>query len=669
LADVAYLALVLAFLLSIYAAAGFVIGTRTNNYRLLESARGGVLAVAFLTTIASLLLFYFLLTGNFAVKYVYGYTSTYLPVFYKFAAFWAGHDGSLLFWAWLLTIFTAIVAYSRDIKEDAGLPWVNVVMLVNSIFFLLLLITNSNPFATFDHVPIEGRGLNPMLQNPGMLFHPVTIFLGYVGFAVPFAFAMAALIIRKVDADWIKATRRWSVVAWLFLTLGNLYGAQWAYVELGWGGYWAWDPVENASFMPWLTGTAFIHSIMIQERKDMLKAWNFSLIIVTYLLTLFGTFLVRSGVVISVHDFAASKAGDLFLIFIAIMLAWALFLMIDRAHLLKDKQEFQSILSKESSFLFNNLLLVGSAFAVFWGTIFPIVSEAIRGIRVSVGAPFFNQVNGPIYLALLVLMGVCPLIAWQRSSLKNLYDNFLWPMVLALGTGILLFVVLPDKQLVPILGFVITAFVLATIFVEFYRGVKVRSKLTGDSYALSLGRLMLRNRRRYGGYIVHLGVVLLAIGIIGSSFYKQELAKTVAIGEEIRLGPYTMTYNGLQNRSHGPSAVAVYATMQVYRDGQHVGEVRPEKIFFKNWEHPSTEVSILGNLREDFYVILSRWEDYGQEATFKVYINPLILWMWIGGYLLVLGTLFAVWPGRGTDLGPRYAAGKSQRSEIKEINI
>ncbi|MEW6663419.1 MAG: heme lyase CcmF/NrfE family subunit [Bacillota bacterium] len=657
MADVAYLALVLAFLTSIYAAAGFVVGTKSNNYRLLQSARGGVLAVAFLTTISSLLLIYFLLSGNFTIKYVYSYTSTHLPAFYKFAAFWAGNDGSLLLWAWLLSVFTAIVAYSRRLQEDAGLPWVNVVLLVNSIFFLLLLITASNPFARFDHIPAEGRGLNPMLQNPGMLFHPITLFIGYVGFAVPFAFAMAALITKKVDDTWIKVTRRWSVVAWMFLTLGNLYGAQWAYVELGWGGYWAWDPVENASFIPWLTSTAFIHSIMIQERKNMLKTWNFSLIIVTYLLTLFGTFLVRSGVLTSVHAFGNSTVGDMFLAFIAIMLAFSVFLMIDRAHLLTDKQELQSYLSKESSFLLNNLLLVGSAFAVFWGTVFPLVSEAVRGVRVTVSAPFFNQVNGPILLAMLFLMGVCPLIAWQRSSAKNLRDNFLWPMGLALLVGFLLYFVLPDKRLLPILGFVVTAFVLTTILVEFFRGARVRSKLTGDGFVISLGRLMFRNRRRYGGYVVHLGIVLLAIGIIGSSFYKEELVKTVAIGEEIRLGPYSMTYNGLQNRDQGPNVV-VFAQMPVFRNGKYLGDAVPAKIFFENWEQPRTEVSVLGSLREDFYVILSTWESFGKEATFKVHINPLIAWMWIGGYLLIIGTLFAVWPGRGADLGPKYMRGR-----------
>ncbi|MBS3975328.1 MAG: heme lyase CcmF/NrfE family subunit [Syntrophomonadaceae bacterium] len=657
MANVAYLALVLAFFTSIYAAVSFVVGVKSNNYRLLQSARGGVLAVAFLTTIASLLLMYFLLSSNFAIKYVYNYTSIHLPAFYKFAAFWAGSDGSLLLWAWLLAVFTAIVAYTRRFQDDTRLPWVNVVMLVNSIFFLSLLITNSNPFATFDYIPADGRGLNPMLQNPGMLFHPITIFLGYVGFAVPFAFAMAALIIKKVDDDWVKLTRRWSVVAWMFLTLGNLYGAQWAYVELGWGGYWAWDPVENASFMPWLTGTAFIHSIMIQERKNMLQAWNFSLIILTYLLTLFGTFIVRSGILTSVHDFGDSAVGGIFLVFIAIMLSLSVFLMIDRGHLLKDKQELKSYLSKESSFLLNNLLLLGSAFAVFWGTVFPLVSEAVRGIKVTVSAPFFNQVNGPIFLAMLFLMGVCPLIAWQRSSAKNLRDNFMWPMAFALGVGVLLYFILPDKRLVPILGFVICAFVLVTIVVEFYRGTLVRSRLTGDGNLVSLGRLMLRNRRRYGGYIVHLGIVLLAIGIIGSSFYKQEVTKTVSVGEEIRLGPYTMTYKGLQNRDQGPNVV-VFAQMPVFRHGHHVGFVMPEKVFFENWEQPSTEVSIVSSLREDFYVILSTWESYGKEATFKVYINPLIAWMWIGGYLLVIGTLFAVWPGRGVDLGPKYTREK-----------
>ncbi|MDN5348061.1 MAG: cytochrome c-type biosis protein CcmF [Clostridia bacterium] len=408
--EIGSLALLLALAISFYSLAGLYLGEKTGNEPLAASARGGILAIAFLVTIASLLLFYSLARSDFSVLYVQKYTSAGLPLLYKLTAFWAGNTGSLLLWAWILSLYSAVVAWRRG----PILLWVNIILLVNQAFFLVLLNFVASPFLrTPGPVPLEGNGLNPLLQNPGMLLHPLTLYLGYVGFAVPFAFAMAALILRRADDAWIRATRRWSVLAWMFLTLGNLYGAQWAYLELGWGGYWGWDPVENASFIPWLTATAFIHSVMIQERKDMLKIWNIALITITYLLTLFGTFLVRSGVLTSVHDFSNTSLGTYFLTFIVVMLVFSLYLILDRRHLLQEGREFEAYLSRESSFLLNNLLLVGAAFAVFWGTVFPLVSEAVRGIKVTVGPPFFNQVTGPILLAVLFAMGVCPLIAWQ----------------------------------------------------------------------------------------------------------------------------------------------------------------------------------------------------------------------------------------------------------------
>ncbi|KKM11283.1 cytochrome C biogenesis protein [Clostridiales bacterium PH28_bin88] len=655
MADIGYLAIILSLAISIYSLAGFVVGLKTGNERIMRSAKGGVLAIAFLVTVASLILIYFLVTSDFSIKYVYEYTSKGLPTFYKFSAFWAGNAGSMLLWMWILGIYAAVVAFSRRNENDPSIPYVNIILLINSLFFLLMLTFIANPFARtgLGYVPAEGRGLNPLLQNPGMVFHPVTLYLGYVGFAIPYAFAMAALIIKKADDSWIRVTRRWSVVAWMFLTLGNLYGGQWAYVELGWGGYWGWDPVENASFIPWLTGTAFIHSVMIQERKEMLKAWNISLIIITYLLTLFGTYLVRSGVLVSVHAFGDTQLGYYFFTFIIIMMVASLYLMIDRINLLKEGREFESYISRESSFLLNNLLLVGSAFAVFWGTIFPLVSEAVRGVKVTVSVPFFNQVNAPILLGMLLVMGVCPLIAWQKSSLKNLRDNFLWSMVLAVVTGVAMYLLLPVKRFAPILGETVSLFVLFTIIQEFVRGTRVRRKMTGEGYGTAFWRLVTRNRRRYGGYIVHLGIVLMAIGIIASHAYKQEITRTVTAGEKITLGKYTTTFNGLMQREEGENVI-VYADMPVSKDGKNIGAVMPEKVFYELWDQPSTEVGILGSLTEDFYVILSTWDKNGTEATFKVIINPMVAWVWIGGYILVIGTVFAVWPGRGSQLGPKY---------------
>ncbi|GAW93736.1 heme lyase CcmF/NrfE family subunit [Calderihabitans maritimus] len=656
MAELGYLSLILAIGVSIYAVAGYIISIKTQNERLMNSAKGGVMAVAFLTTVASLILIYLLITSNFQIKYVYHYTSKNLPVFYKFAAFWAGNAGSMLLWAWVLAIYTAIVAYSKKNQELETTPYATTVLLINNLFFLLLLAFVTNPFEKWPGVPPEGSGLNPMLQNPGMVFHPVTLYLGYVGFAVPYAFAMAALITRKVDDTWIKITRRWTVIAWMFLSLGNLYGGQWAYVELGWGGYWGWDPVENASFIPWLTGTAFLHSVMIQERKDMLKIWNMALIIVTFALTIFGTFMVRSGVFVSVHSFANSSLGTWFLAFLGIILVVSLYLLVDRINLLKEGNEFESYISRESSFLLNNLLLVGSAFAVFWGTVFPIISEAVRGVKVTVSVPFFNQVNAPILLAMLFVMGVCPLIAWQKSSLKNLKDNFLYPVLVSIIFGVVLYFLLPVKRIYPIIGFSVSFFVLATIFLEFYRGVKVRHRMTGENYLTALWRLSVRNRRRYGGYIVHLGIVIIAFGIIASHAYKLETTQTVTPGEQITLGKYTMTYQGLRQRYEGENAV-VYAEMPVTKDGKYVGTIAPEKIFYKTWDQPSTEVAIMGSLTEDLYVVLASWDQGGKEATFEVHVNPLVSWIWIGGYVLILGTIFAVWPGRGSELGPKYSRG------------
>lgn len=647
MADVGYLALLLGLIISIYSCYGFWVGARQGNRRLLASAEGGALAAAMLATVAGVILIYFLMTSDFSILYVWQYTSTDLPLFYKFSALWAGNAGSLLLWVWILTIYWAVVAHSSRFQERLGIPYVAAILAVNSAFFFFLLAFIENPFARVPGgvIPAEGNGLNPLLQNPGMVFHPVTLYLGYVGFAIPYAYAMGALIVRRVDDLWIKVTRRWIIIAWLFLTLGNLYGAQWAYVELGWGGYWGWDPVENASFIPWLTGTAFLHSVMVQERKDMLKTWNVLLIIITYALTIFGTFLVRSGVLTSVHAFAGSNLGSYLFGFMGIMLAFSLYLLVDRMHLLQQGQEFESYLSKEASFLVNNLLLVGAAFATFWGTIFPLISEAVRGVKVTVGAPYFEQVNGPILLAVLFVLGVCPLIAWRRANWNNLRQNFQYPVLAAVILGMLLLLLEPGIDWRALLGFTVAFFVLVTIFLEFYRGVRVRRRMAGDSWFMALVQLVWRNRRRYGGYVVHLGVVLIAFGVVGSTFFTQQATHTVTTGEVLEVGDYRLTYQGIQVRPEGANTV-YYAELSVQKDGEILGVVRPEKVEYANWPEMSTEVAILGGLREDLYVILAGWSDYGREATIEVHVNPLVSWLWIGGYVMVLGTLLAIWPGR-----------------------
>jgi cytochrome c-type biogenesis protein CcmF len=553
-----------------------------------------------------------------------------------------------------------MVSFSRKMRGNPMVPYISAILLGNIVFFFLILGFVAKPFVLLDQVPIEGHGLNPMLQNPGMIIHPVTLYLGYVGLAIPFAYAMAALLLKNVDDFWIKMTRRWTIIAWLFLSLGNIFGGQWAYVELGWGGYWAWDPVENASFMPWLTATAFLHSVMIQERKNMLKIWNIGLIITSYALTLFGTFLVRSGVLTSVHAFANSNLGLYFLIFMGVMVIGALYVLMSRYNLLKRSAgEFNSYISKESSFLINNLLLVGSAFGVFWGTVFPLVSEAVRGTKVTVGMPFFNTVQAPILLSMMFLMAVCPLLAWQRSSLKNLKKNFLIPAILAVA-AMALMVVLGIQKAWAVIGFGVIVLLFITHFLEFYRGVKARRKMTNEKIYLSLYRLMTKNRRRYGGYIVHIGIAFIAMGIIGSQNYDVQTMKTVNLGDSIELRDYRINYERLDQKKEGINDI-VYAEMTVFKNGKRIGSIQPEKVFYGNWDQPSSEVGLISSLKEDLYVVLSDWEDNGK-ATFIVKINPMITWLWIGSFMIVIGSLFAVWNGKYQNITPRYTGVRKEVS-------
>ncbi|SDZ67182.1 cytochrome c-type biogenesis protein CcmF [Evansella caseinilytica] len=646
------LSIYFALILSVYAFIVFVLGIKRQDQRLIDSGRGATLAVFILASVSMLLMFIMLGTSQFQFQYVYQYTSSDLPLLYKLSALWAGNAGSLLLWTFFLTMYSAMVAYSFKMKRNPLTPYIVAIMTLNTIFFYLILGFVTKPFVLLDGVPLEGRGLNPMLQDPGMILHPVTIYLGYVGLVVPFAFAIASLILKNMDSFWIKMTRRWTIIAWLFLTLGNVIGGYWAYTELGWGGYWAWDPVENASFMPWLTVTAYLHSVMIQERKNMLKIWNLSLIILSYALTLFGTFLVRSGVLTSVHAFGETNLGAYFLIFMAFMVIFSMYILMSRYHLIKkDTGQFESFFSKESSFLVNNLILVGGTFAVFWGTIFPLVSEAVRGTKVTVGIPFFNTVMSPILLALLFVMAICPLIAWQRSSMKNIRDNFLIPAIISLVIAGLL-VVMGIRDAYPVISFGIIAFMVLTHIVEFIRGTKARRKVTQESVPVALYRLLIRSRRRYGGYIVHLGIAIMAFGIVGANFDIERL-ETLSVGESVILGDYTITYEGLSQRSEGVNDI-VFANMKVEKNGKQLGYMQPERMFYLNWEEPSTNVAVRSTLSEDLYIVLSAWES-DQRATFKFKINPLVKWIWIGTYVLIIGAVFAIWKGRYGNVVPRYS--------------
>ncbi|KJS88749.1 MAG: cytochrome C biogenesis protein [Peptococcaceae bacterium BICA1-8] len=649
IADIGYLAILLSLMLSIYAIITSGIYLKKRNIKFFKSSNGAVYAMLLLSTLAVVSLSWLLFKGDFSVKYVYEYTSSDLSWFYRLTALWAGNDGSLLLWLWLLIIYTALVVKQNKIKDAT--PIAVIILLINSFFFLFVMAFLTNPFEKLVMAQLEGRGLNPMLQSPGMIIHPLATYLGYVGFAVPFAFSMAALFLNHSDDRWIKVTRGWTVIAWLFLTIGNLYGALWAYEELGWGGYWAWDPVENASFMPWLTGSAFLHSVMIQERKNMLKLWNIVLIIITYVLTLFGTYLVRSGILQSVHAFGSSALGKYFLAFTLAVLVASFALMLSRMNLLKGEREFESLISKETSFLLNNLILLGMAFATFWGTVFPLISEAFTDNKITVSIPFFNTVNAPLGIILVLLMGICPLIAWRKANIKSIIENFTVPGVLSIILGFILYVNGVGKLYI-LLGFVVTFFAFSATVWDVIKGVRIRKEITSESYTISFIRLLLRNRRRYGGYIIHLGILMMVFGIIGSQGFAVVKQATLKVGDSVEIGSYKINYDNLKQTRDGENAV-VYAQLQVSKEDRNIGKMTPHKVFYPTQKQPSTEVAINSTWLEDLYIILAGWELDGT-ATFKILINPLVKWIWTGGYYIVVGTLFALWPGRGGRVGGKY---------------
>lgn len=641
LADVGNLAILTSLIISAYAICAAVYSQRANKPQFLASATNSIYLVAGLTTFAVLVLEYALITHQFRFEYVAQHVSSDQPILYTLSALWGGQEGSLLFWAWLLAAFSAMVLLQNRTLNRALIPYVMAFLALTEGFFLLLVIVVASPFKLLDFTPQEGTGLNPLLQNPGMFFHPITLYLGYVGFTIPFAFAMGALATGKLNDAWIRTTRRWSLVAWLFLSLGLLFGMRWAYVVLGWGGYWGWDPVENAAFIPWLTGTAYLHSVMIQEKRGMLKIWNLVLILLTFLLSILGTFLTRSGVVQSVHAFGVGSLGPFFLAYIGIVALGFLYLLNTRLHLLREDDELHSVVSREATFLLNNLILVGAAFATLWGTLFPMISEIVTGKQISVAAPFFNQVNGPIFLALILLMGVCMLIGWRRASPQNLMRNFVRPIVTA-GVVLIALILIGIRDLYGLIAFSSAAFVLATLIVEFYRGTRARVRQYAENPLAALVTLIQRNRRRYGGYIVHVGVVLAVIGIAGSTFYQTEVQQNLKLGESMTVKQYTLTFDGLkmypaENRD------IIAARLSVTENGNPIGTLTPEKDYYRAADQTMTQIAVRSTPREDLYLILAGWADDGS-ATIKVVINPLVMWLWVGFGVFIVGTLIAVSP-------------------------
>ncbi len=640
--ELGLLAVRFALVASVYAAVAAVYGARSRRAEVVASARLAAYATHALVTIAVAVLLHALVTRDFSVEYVASYSSSTLSTAYTVAALWGGQAGSLLFWGFLLTSMSALVQFQNRRRNEALMPYVTATLMIVAAFFLGLVTFIASPF---DRLPVparEGADLNPLLQNYWMLIHPPALYLGFVGCAVPFAFAMAALATGRLGDVWIRTTRRWTLFAWFFLTLGNVLGGRWAYEELGWGGYWAWDPVENAAFMPWLSCTAFLHSVMIQEKRNMLKMWNMTLVVLTFCLTIFGTFLTRSGVVSSVHSFTQSGLGPFFVVFLAMVIVVASVLVAVRRPLLRSENEIDSFLSREATFLFNNLLLVGLAFAIFWGTVFPVISEAVRGIKITVGPPFFNKVNAPLGLALLLMTGVGPVIAWRRASARNLRRNFAVPALVGVVTGLAAFVA-GLHHYYAVVCFSFSAFVMATIVQEFYRGTRARQALMGERPPAALAHLVGKNRRRYGGYIIHAGVVLVFVGIAGSSAFKLEEQQTVRAGEQIQVGRFTLTYRGIRF-TDDPHASSTVAEVAVSKNGEPVTTMYPEKRFYKRQQQPTTEVALRSTLLEDLYVVLGSYDESTQLATLIVFVSPLVAWLWIGSIVMAIGTVVAVWP-------------------------
>src|SRR5579871_3069858 len=537
------LAILLAFCAAIYAAVASILGRLKHKPFLVISGERAVYSVWALITLASGILVYAIMSGDFRFAYVAEHSNKTMPLVYKFTAWWGGQEGSLLFWSWLLSTYAAVVTFTNRRKHRDMMPYVVGVLATVQTFFLLLNNFVANPFQVLAQdklivaVP-DGNGLSPLLQYPAMAIHPPMLYLGYVGFAVPFAFAIGSLITKQPGDSWIQTTRRWTLVTWLFQSTGVMLGAAWAYHVLGWGGYWGWDPVENASLLPWLSGTAFLHSVMMQEKKGMMKVWNIVLVSATFFLCILGTFLTRSGVVQSVHAFARSDIGKYFVSFLALGIAAVIYLIIDRLDYLKSEAQLESVISRESSFLFNNLILLASCFAVLWGTLFPVISEAVTGEKISVDAPFFNRVEIPIAMFLMFLTGVGPLIAWRRSSVESLKRAFLWPMLAGVAVAAVL-AATGVRSGWALVSFMLCTFVAVTVFIEFFKGANAIRSKSGSNLLVAMVELTHRNTRRYGGYLVHVGVVLMFVGFTGKAFDK-DMTVEVAPGEAITLGHYQL---------------------------------------------------------------------------------------------------------------------------------
>ena len=677
LAELGLTAVGIAFLLAVYATAMSAWGGWRQQPAWVQSARSAVLLIAGLLTLAVGTLVYSLQTSDFSIAYVGEVSNLAMPSYLRLSSLWGGQPGSLLFWAWLMSCFVAAVMLGKWDQDRDLMPYFITVATLTTGFFIGVTLFISNPFARLwllpgaDQLttavfapaeailyrPPDGNGLNPLLRHFGMIFHPPTTYLGFTGFVIPYAFAVSALMSgRARDDQWIRTSRRWTLVAWVFLSVGLLLGGRWAYDVLGWGGFWGWDPVENAMLLPWLTGTAFLHSVMITERRGMLKVWSVLLIVITYSLALFGTFITRSGVISSVHAFGKSALGPAFFVFIGITFLATMGLLIKRLDLMRSDHEMESFLSREAAFLLQNVIFLAITFVVFLGTVFPLLSEMVTGDKITVGPPYFKATAGPLFALLLLLMGVAPLIAWRKQVAARLGDRLLAPTIVSIALALLWGYAVHSPWIAyPVLWLVV--FATLAILIEFWKGIQARMS-HGEDPVTGLISLVTRNRRRYGGYLVHLAVVMIGMGFIGEAFFQQQSQGTLAQGESMTLAGYSVRFEGVRQYIGADGRQVTEATTSVMRDNQVLGVLHPRQDFFAAHGQRVTAPDSYSTLGGDVYVILVGWDDIGTGgSTFKVYYNPMILWTWLGAFLLMGGTLIAMWP---------EAAGRSQRSYVLE---
>jgi len=660
-------ALIAALAFAAYGVIAGALGGALRSLRVTRSAERATLAFFVMITVAVAVLEVLILSDNFNNAYVASHSNRDLPFYYKIAVLWAGQEGSLLFWTFLLSIYGGLAVLLNHRKNRQLMPYVVAIVMATGAFFTSVVFFVANPFGELTLTTAagtqsltlpDGNGLTPALQYNSMVIHPPMLYLGYVGFVVPFAFAMAALITRQLGDNWIRVTRRWTMVPWMFLGTGILMGAHWAYEVLGWGGYWGWDPVENASLLPWLAGTAFLHSVMIQEKRGMLKVWNIVLVITTFFLCIFGTFLTRSGIVSSVHAFAQSAIGPFFAVFLAIIVFFSLTLLFLRLDYLKSENKLDSVVSRESGFLFNNWVLLAAVFAVLWGTIFPIISKLVEGTTVSVGPPFFNKTTIPMGLLLLFLTGAGPLLAWRKTSFKSLRQNFTIPLAIAVVAGGVLFA-LGVRDVYAWMALFLCAFVAVTIFQEFYKGARTRQRVYNENFVAALYNLTMRNTRRYGGYVIHFGIVLLFIGFSGLAF-RTETKATMAEGDLLRINDYMLRCQTL-TEGEDPNYIYQRAVLTVTKAGRALGVLDPERRLYKASQEPISHVAIHSSLVEDLYVVVAGADSDSGKAVVEAFVNPMVGWVWIGGAVVFWGTLLAMVPSR---VEREMAEIRRQREEV-----